>query len=222
MDNKNGLTPTFFCVPDITGFTKFIATSDINFSKEVIPALLRKLIDANVIGMNVGEIEGDAIFFYKTGRLPSIKKVADQCKYIYKTFSDFLKQLQETQPENYEKYLGDNQLGLKIVIHFGHISLSNIKGRVKLLGEDVIIAHKLLKNCIYELNYILLTDKYLSKVKNSKNLEKYFHWEELHSGNEKYDYIGEVGYRYITLDEMEFMDDVEIFSAMKPNMKTAL
>ena len=222
MANKNGLVPTFFCVPDITGFTKFIATADFNFSKEVIPALLRKLIEANITGMNVAEIEGDAIFFYKSGRLPSIKKVADQSKHMYKTFSDFLKQLQENQPENYEKYLGDNQLGLKIIIHFGHISLSNIKGRVKLLGEDVIITHKLLKNEINELNYILLTDKYLSKVRNNKNLEKYFHWQELHSGKEVYDYIGEVGYRYITLDEMEFMDDVELIACMKTNKKTAL
>ncbi|WP_051189743.1 DUF2652 domain-containing protein [Daejeonella oryzae] len=221
MKNKNGLTPTFFCVPDITGFTKFIATSDINFSKEVIPALLRKLIEANMVGMNVAEIEGDAIFFYKTGRLPSIQKVADQCKHIFQTFSDFLKQLQEAQPENYEKYLGDNQLGLKIVIHFGHISFSNIKGRVKLLGEDVIIAHKLLKNGIYELNYVLLTDKYLSKVKTSKNLEKYFHWQELKAGSEQYDYIGEVGYRYITLDEMEFMQDVELVPSLKSSKKTS-
>ncbi|MEO8794022.1 MAG: DUF2652 domain-containing protein [Daejeonella sp.] len=220
MENKNGLTPTFFCVPDITGFTKFIATADIQFTKDVIPALLRKLIEANKLHMNVGEIEGDAIFFYRTGRLPSIKKVAEQCKHIYKTFSDFLKNLQETKPEEYKKYLGDNQLGLKIVIHYGHISFSNIKGRIKLLGEDVIIAHKLLKNGIYELNYVLMTDKYLAKVKNSKNLEKYFHWEELHTGMESYDYIGDVGYHYITLDEMEFMDDVELVSALKVSKKT--
>ena len=222
MENKDGLTPVFFCVPDITGFTKFIATSDINFSKEVIPALLRKLIEANIIKMNVGEIEGDAIFFYKSGRLPSVNRVAEQCKHIYKTFSDFLANLEKSDPENYNKYLADNQLGLKIIIHHGKISLANIKGRIKLLGEDVIIAHKLLKNGISEPNYILLTEKYLSKVRNREKLEQWFHWQELHSGFEEYDYIGQVNYRYITLDEMPFMSDVELISAIKPNKKISL
>jgi len=215
MENKDGLTPVFFCVPDITGFTKFIATSDINFSKEVIPALLRRLIEANILKMNVAEIEGDAIFFYKTGRLPAVNRVAEQCKRLYKTFSDFLARLEQEDPENYKKYLGDNQLGLKIVIHWGRISLANIKGRTKLLGEDVIVAHKLLKNGIYELNYILLTEKYLAKVRNKQKLAQWFHWEEIHPGKEVYDYIGEVPYKYITLDEMPFMDDVELVPLMK-------
>ena len=219
MENKDGLECAFFCVPDITGFTKFIATADINFTKDVIPALLRKLINSNILKMKIGEIEGDAIFFYKTGRLPSVSKVAEQCKSLYKTFSDFISSFQQNDPENYNLYLADSQLGLKIIIHYGHISIANIKGRIKLLGEDVIIAHKLLKNGIYDFNYILLTDKYLSKIRDKQKLEQWFHWQELHVGSETYEHIGEVGYCYITLDEMEFMDDVDLPLALKPNKK---
>ncbi|NEU09860.1 DUF2652 domain-containing protein [Flavihumibacter sp. R14] len=222
MENKDGLTPVFFCVPDITGFTKFIATSDINFTREVIPALLRKLIEANILKMSVAEIEGDAIFFYKAGRLPGVNRVAEQCKHLYKTFSDFLAKLKIDDPENYDKYLAENQLGLKIVIHHGHTSLANIKGRTKLLGEDVIIAHKLLKNGIPELNYLLLTERYLGKIRNKKKLERWFHWEELHSGREVYDYIGAVPYKYITLEEMPFMEDVDLVPSLKLSKKISL
>lgn len=217
MQDKNGLTPTFFCVPDITGFTKFVATADINFTKEVIPALLRKLIEANVIKMNIGEIEGDAIFFYKTGRLPSVNQVAEQCKVLYKAFSNFIENLEKNDTENYNKYLADDQLGLKIIIHYGHISLANIKGRIKLLGEDVIIAHKLLKNSVNEYNYILLTEKYVSKIQNKKNLSEWFHWEELVPGMESYEYIGDVKYFYISLEKIESMTD--IISQLKPHKK---
>jgi len=215
MKDKNGLEPAFFCVPDITGFTKFIATTDINFTKKLIPALLRKLITSNILKMRIGEIEGDAIFFYKTGRLPPIGKVAEQCKIIYQTFSDFISSVEQTDPENYNLYLSDKQLGLKIIIHYGHISTANIKGRIKLLGTDVIIAHKLLKNAIEDYNYILLTDKYLSKIKDSQNLDQWFHWEKLRAGTEVYEYMGEVGYRYITLDEMTFMLDAKSSPALK-------
>lgn len=219
MENKNGLTPAFFCVPDITGFTRFIATADISFTKEVIPALLRKLIEANILKMKIGEIEGDAIFFYKTGRLPSVNTVALQCKLLYKTFCDFLQVLEQNDSENYNKYLSDNQLGLKVIIHYGEISSARIKGHTKLLGQDVIIAHKLLKNSVNELNYILLSDKYLSKITNKKKLKFWFNWEELHTGKETYDYIGDVGYHYITLDEMEYMEDIPFVSLLKINKK---
>ncbi|MDB5120456.1 MAG: hypothetical protein JWN56_1674 [Sphingobacteriales bacterium] len=220
MENNDGLVPAFFCVPDITGFTRFIATADINFTKEVIPALLRKLIDANVLKMKVGEIEGDAIFFYKTGRLPAVSRVAEQCKVIYKTFSDFIQSIADSDPENFEKYLANSQLGLKIIIHYGYISVANIKGRTKLLGPDVIIAHKLLKNNIDEYNYVLLTDKYLAKIKDKTKLRELFHWEELRTGKELYEYIGEVCYHYISLDEMSFMKDVPLIEVLKLNKKT--
>lgn len=220
MEDKNGLEPAFFCVPDITGFTKFIATADINFTKNMIPALLRKLIDSNILKMKIGEIEGDAIFFYKKGRLPSVGKVAEQCKNIYQTFSDFISSIEQNDPENYNLYLADSQLGLKIIIHYGHINTANIKGRIKLLGADVIIAHKLLKNGIEDYNYILLTEKYLSKIKDRQNLEQWFHWEKLRTGMETYEYLGEVGYRYISLDEMEFMVDVKLSPALRSNKKT--
>lgn len=221
MENKEGLESAFFCVPDITGFTKFIATADISFSREVIPALLRKLIDCNILKMKVGEIEGDAIFFYKTGRLPSVSRVASQCTALYQTFSDFITSIKENDPENYQLYLADSQLGLKIIIHYGHISIANIKGRIKLLGEDVIIAHKLLKNKIPDFNYILLTEKYLSKIKDRKNLQQWFHWERLRTGFESYEYLGEVPYRFITLDEMEFIVDERITAILTPNRRTA-
>ena len=152
--------------------------------------------------------------------MPSVGKVAEQCKVIYQTFSDFISSVEQSDPDNYNLYLADSQLGLKIIIHYGHISTANIKGRIKLLGTDVIIAHKLLKNAIADYNYILLTDKYLSKIKDRQNLEQWFDWEKLRTGMEVYEFMGEVGYRYITLDEITFMLDVKLSPALRPNKKT--
>lgn len=206
MDTNNDLIPAFFCVPDITGFTKFVANSDISFTKEVIPNLLRRLIESNILKMNVAEIEGDAIFFYKTGRLPPVNRVAKQCKLFYSVFSDFLEMLEKNDPENHERYLAGNQLGLKMIVHFGHVSTANIKGRTKLLGEDVIIAHKLLKNSIGASSYILLTEKYLANIRNKGNLSMWFQVNELIPGVEQYDYIGEVKYHYVPFDRQGKMN----------------
>lgn len=196
MEKNEDILPAFFCVPDITGFTKFISNADISFSKDFIAGLLRRLISANILKMNVGEIEGDAIFFYRTGRLPSIKQVSKQCQQLFQTFYSFIDQVEKDDPENYAKHLADGQLGLKIIIHFGHISSANIKGRTKLIGEDVIITHKLLKNSIQEYEYILLTENYLNKIRKT-DLSSWFQVDELKKGSEEYDHIGTVNYSYI-------------------------
>jgi len=202
MKNNEDILPAFFCVPDITGFTQFIANTDISFSKTFIPGLLRRLINANIIKMSVGEIEGDAIFFYRTGRLPSIKHVSKQCQFLFETFYSYLSSIKNEDADNYEKYLSNNKLGLKIIIHFGHISAANIKGRTKLIGEDVIITHKLLKNSIQEYEYILLTENYLNKIRK-KDVSSWFHWNELKTGMDEYEHIGKINYSYITCSREE-------------------
>lgn len=209
MEKNEDIQAAFFCVPDITGFTKFIATSDLAFSSDFIPGLLRRLVNANIIDLSVGEIEGDAIFFYKTGRLPSINMVAKQCSLLFQTFHNYLKSVEKEDPENFAKHLADGQMGLKIIIHHGEIMAANIKGRTKLIGRNVIIAHKLLKNRIKEGEYILLTQDYLNKVR-AKDIKPWFPWGELKEGSETYEYLGEVRYLYIPFEINEvFSNDVK-------------
>lgn len=199
MKNKSAV-PVFFCIPDITGFTKFITSTDNGeFANRVISNVLNKVASANILEMHIAEIEGDAIFFYKTGRLPAVKKVAKQCQLIYEAFNDSIASFAETDPELFAKHLSKNQLGIKIVVHHGHISLTEINGHIKLMGEDVILAHKLLKNSIKEPCYILLTNQYLEKLKDKKIVKTWFHWESLKKGKDKYEHFGVTNYSYISL-----------------------
>ena len=65
MENKGLLF-----IPDISGFTKFVHETEIDHSRLIIQELLEILINANQIGLEVSEIEGDAILFYKFGESP--------------------------------------------------------------------------------------------------------------------------------------------------------
>ena len=206
MEKNEDIQGAFFCVPDITGFTKFIATSDLSFSSSFIPGLLRRLVNANIINLNVGEIEGDAIFFYRTGRLPSVSMVAKQCSRLFQTFHNYLKSVEKDDPENFARHLADGQMGLKIIIHYGEIMAANIKGRTKLIGQNVIIAHKLLKNGIKEGEYILMTEDYLSKVKG-KDIRQWFPWGDVKEGSETYEYLGEIKYSYIPFEINEMFSN---------------
>lgn len=198
MKNNSSL-PVFFCIPDLSGFTKFVTSADNDFVHQVIPDLLNQIISANVLDMKVAEVEGDAIFFYRTGRLPAVNKVAEQCKVIYETFINKIKSYETSHPEEYQNFLANEQLGIKIIIHYGKISLTKIEKRIKLLGEDVILVHKLLKNSITEPNYILLTDNYTVKLRDKKTVKNWFNWEKLKRGSEDYEHFGTTHYSYISL-----------------------
>ena len=54
-------------IPDISGFTRFVNEIEIEHTRHIIQQLLEVLINANKIGLEISEIEGDAILFYKFG-----------------------------------------------------------------------------------------------------------------------------------------------------------
>ena len=56
---------SFLFVPDITGFTEFVNKTEIDHSQHIISELLENIIDSNQLGLEISEVEGDAVLFYK-------------------------------------------------------------------------------------------------------------------------------------------------------------
>jgi hypothetical protein len=54
-------------IPDISGFTRLVNEIEIEHSRHIIQQLLEVIINANESGLEISEIEGDAILFYKFG-----------------------------------------------------------------------------------------------------------------------------------------------------------
>ena len=177
-------SPMLICIPDISGFTEFMSETNFELSSKIIPALLNQIIYTNEIGLKVSEIEGDAVLFFKTGEMPSLEKLIEQCRVFYTEFYT------ETIPEI---------LGLKIILHYGkEIALTKVGNRIKLFGEDLIIAHKLLKNKIRMNEYLLLTEG-LTNYYKEHNLDNQFDWGSLKQNSTEYEHVGEINYSYISL-----------------------
>ena len=184
-------------MPDISGFTEFMADVDHDLASKVIPSLLNEIIYANTIGLKVSEIEGDAVFFYKKGPMPSFDVLVDQCLHFYQDFYAQLNVLKNEYQEHQKADAIPEILGLKIILHYGrNIGMTQIGNRIKLLGEDVIIAHKLLKNNIKEKEYLLLTDSLLDNY-NEDELKKHVVWENFKKDEENFEHLNEIGYRYL-------------------------
>jgi len=198
MKEKNEDGPALICIPDMTGFTRFMAETDLAFSRKIIPSLLRSLVAANTLNMSVGEIEGDAILFYRFGALPSLYELTVQCKKFYEDFNAQLESLKKQFPTDFAKYISSNKLSLKIVLHAAEMTSTHIEGMIKLIGEDVVVVHKLLKNSVEDAEYILLTEKLLNHY-DVKEVNDLLNWDELKDGKDEYEYIGEIRYKYIPL-----------------------
>ena len=187
------------CIPDISGFTEFMSETDFELSSKIIPALLNQIIYTNEIGLKVSEIEGDAVLFFKTGKMPSLEALINQCRIFY---TEFYKELQALRI----KYKNDKDsetipeiLGLKIILHYGkEIALTKVGNSIKLFGEDLIVAHKLLKNKIRMSEYLLLTEG-LTDYYKENNLDDQFDWGSLKQNSIEYDHVGAINYSYINL-----------------------
>ena len=190
--------PALICIPDITGFTRFMAETDLEFSRKIIPPLLRCLVASNTLSLNVGEVEGDAILFYRFGDLPSLNELIEQCKKFYNDFHIQLESLKKQFPEDFGKYISTTKLSLKIVLHAAEMTSTHIEGMVKLIGEDVVVVHKLLKNSVADPEYILLSEKLISHY-SKEEVDNMLNWDTLKDGKDEYEYIGEVKYKYIPL-----------------------
>lgn len=195
--SENG--PALICIPDITGFTRFMAENDIEFSRKIIPSLLRNIVSSNNLKLTVGEIEGDAVVFYRFGKLPTLNELLEQCKSFYINFNEQLKLLMNEYADDFHKSASSNRLSLKIIVHAAEMTSTNIGGIPKLIGRDVVIVHKLLKNSIPDNEYILFTESLMNNYPK-KVIDDNFETGSLLQGKDEYDYIGTINYNYVILN----------------------
>ena len=156
MENKGLLF-----IPDISGFTRFVNETEIEHSRLVIQELLEVLVNANEMGLQISEIEGDAILFYKFGEVPALEILYKQ---VAKMFCDFHRSLLAYEHRRYCHCAACNatiNLTLKVITHYGEFTGYNVRQFNKLIGKDIIVAHQLLKNNIELHEYWLVTESLL-------------------------------------------------------------
>jgi hypothetical protein len=189
MDNKGLLF-----IPDISGFTRFVSETEIDHSKMIVQELLELLINANKIDLQISEIEGDAILFYKFGNVPQLKDVYQQVENMFCEFHKHLASYELRRFCQCKACLSAVDLTLKVVTHYGEFTGYNVKNFNKLIGKDVIVAHQLLKNDIENHEYWLVTKNLLennqldtfstgitwnSSAKKTENGDILFHYAPL-------------------------------------------
>ena len=152
---------------DISGYTKFIKmhTMSLLHAEQIVTDLLETIIDTTEDVLTLNKLEGDAAFLYEEMDIDDTITAQAIARKVSASFQSF-KIKQQTLITS-----GDggcpciacctiDQLKLKAILHHGKVAVKQIRQFVELAGEDVIIAHRLLKNTIKEKEYILMTEKF--------------------------------------------------------------
>lgn len=182
-------------IPDITGFTSFVNETEIRHSRHIVADLLELIIDSDELKLQVSEIEGDAILFYKFEEVPDFEKICRQAEKTFSLFHHYLQQYEYERICRCGACTTTINLSLKYIVHVGHIEQIKIKNHNKLHGRDVILAHRLLKNDVPENEYLLWTKKSFDNLKLADGMKV----ESLSTNYESY---GDVEYQFISLKEM--------------------
>lgn len=184
-------------LPDISGFTEFVQSTEVEHSQHVIAELLEILIDANTLDLELAEIEGDALFFYKEESIPTLAAFMEQVQAMYQAFYSHLKLLEQHRICPCNACASAPQLELKIIAHSGPIQFITVHDSRKPFGTQVIEAHRLMKNSVPSDNYILLSDS----LSQDLGLAAGPHNEQFNfvAGKNHYDQR-DVHYLYATLD----------------------
>ncbi|MCG8307230.1 MAG: DUF2652 domain-containing protein [Cytophagales bacterium] len=186
-------------IPDITGFTEFVNNTEIEHGQHIISELLEKIIDSNEIGLEVSEIEGDAVLFYKVDHKSGLKEVYNQARKIFLNFHSHLKLYESQRICQCGACSSASKLSLKFVVHSADIGFTTVKNHKKPFGSDIVLLHRLLKNNISYEEYILFTDQYLQENQNELEELTALKFE---NGTDEYENIGLVNYSFVSLADL--------------------
>jgi len=198
-ETNNIVQPALLFMPDISGFTEFVTSTEITHAQTIIQEVLEIIIESNHIGLEVGEIEGDAVFFYRLGKAPSLDQLLKQVQTMFTKFHQHLQLFEKQRICPCEACYAASQLKLKIVAHFGEVTGYAVKSHRKLFGKDIIVLHRLLKNSLNKKEYALITDPLIEGGATTLQLPD---WFEPEGPKELYD-VGEVSFKVSYLAKLK-------------------
>jgi len=156
-----GLQEGALVLADISGYSKFIAQTEVDHSWSILHELLDTMVRTMEGRMDVSQVEGDAILFI-SGLTP-----AEVVQAVESTFVAFHRRLRDMQAVTTCPCAACANIGvlkLKFVVHHGRFSRQRLGSVEQLHGTDVIVAHRLLKNKVPSKEYLLVTDAVLERL----------------------------------------------------------
>lgn len=143
---------------DISGYTAFVADTELEHSREILNELLETLVRGLAQHLRIGQIEGDAIFALGE-TLPEDPRT--WLEDIFIRFHRHLNAIKRVSTCPCRACVSVGGLTLKFVCHWGEYLPQTFMGKETFVGNAVNQVHRLLKNSVPSREYLLATKETL-------------------------------------------------------------
>ena len=158
-----GTERTALLIADIGGYTEYMGSHRMTLAHaEVNTARMLESIVRAASGFELVEIEGDAAFLSRRAAARQPDTTLSDILVLAVAMHRAFHLEREYVVQNLCPCGGCRQarnLTLKFVAHIGDVATQRVSGRSKLVGIDVILVHRLLKNSVEIPEYVLLTEE---------------------------------------------------------------
>jgi hypothetical protein len=139
----------FLLIADITGYTMFLTSSELEHAQGVLDALFKSIFAEIRAPITLSNLQGDAALAHlPDANVPQPQFPLDAIERIYCSFANTLAamRLNTTCTCNACRNMGS--LDLKFFLHHGEYATQTLAGRSELQGPEVIRLHRLMKNSV--------------------------------------------------------------------------
>jgi uncharacterized protein YndB with AHSA1/START domain len=184
-----GAQTGFLLLADISGYTSYVSATELEHSNEILSDLLEVITDGIVPPLTLAKLEGDAVFAYEApGAVRDPRVLLDGIDATYLAFRDRVEGMRRRTTCECNACRRIPMLDLKFILHHGEFIIQRMAVGQELLGSDVNLVHRLLKNSVGAETgwsaYALCTQAAIDAVTLPS--------EFLHQQSETYEHLGEV------------------------------
>lgn len=186
----------YLLIADISGYTSFVAGTELEHAHEILTDLLETICGPIRSLLTIHKLEGDAVFAYAPeSKIQRGETLLELIESTYSAFRDRQASIKRATTCTCKACSNIPSLDLKFIVHHGDYILQSVANITEMVGSDVNLIHRLLKNGVTEATswraYALFTEQ--SLVHLGMELA------ETHAQIEKYEHLGEVATRSIDL-----------------------
>jgi hypothetical protein len=141
---------TCFLIADISGYTGYLGGVELDHAQDILADLVGAIVTALRPNFRLAKLEGDAAFTFATVEKIDGSMLLDTIERCYFGFRRRRRDVRQATSCGCNACVRIPELDLKFVVHHGQAIIQKVAGRQELLGSDVIVAHRLLKNDVVE------------------------------------------------------------------------
>jgi uncharacterized protein YndB with AHSA1/START domain len=142
----------YLVLADISGYTSFVAQTELEHAQAILTELLELVIERFNTRLTISKLEGDAVFAYAAGAsIERGESLLELIEVTYVAFRDRRDVAYGRTTCTCRACQAIPTLDLKFLLHYGEYFIQNIAGTRELVGSDVNLIHRLLKNRVSEI-----------------------------------------------------------------------